>query len=105
MTGPIKDEAVTVSLNQLRDGKLTCTPFGLGPDPKLDTVPFEVLEDALGPSSLGILIVSDLPSQFTELRHRLLSYASYLANLPGEQLGKFSLAARGHYSRLCYFPF
>ncbi|KAL8793279.1 MAG: hypothetical protein Q9195_004139 [Heterodermia aff. obscurata] len=45
-----------------------------------------VLEDALGPSSLGILIVTDLPSQFTELRHKLLSYASYLANLPGEQL-------------------
>ena len=52
------------------------------------TVPFERLEDAFGPLSLGILIVKDLPPKFCELRHKLLSYSSYLANLPTEVLGK-----------------
>ena len=51
------------------------------------SVPFETLEEAFGPSSLGILIVKDLPSQFPRLRHELLSYASYLANLPTGELG------------------
>ena len=51
------------------------------------SVPFESLEEAFGPSSLGIMIVKDLPSKFVELRHKLLSYASYLANLPSEELG------------------
>jgi len=50
-------------------------------------VPFEILEEAFGPSSLGILIVRDLPARFAEIRHRLLSYASYLANLPSKELG------------------
>ena len=48
---------------------------------------FQILEEAFGHSSLGILIVKDLPSQFSHLRHVLLSYASYLANLPTEELG------------------
>lgn len=52
------------------------------------TVAFEALEEAFGPSSLGILIVQDLPARFVDLRHRLLSYASYLANLPSDELGK-----------------
>ena len=51
------------------------------------SVPFGSLEEAFGPSSLGIMIVKDLPSRFVELRHKLLSYASYLANLPTEELG------------------
>lgn len=51
------------------------------------SIPFESLEEAFGPSSLGIMIVKDLPSKFVELRHKLLSYASYLANLPSEELG------------------
>lgn len=51
------------------------------------SVPFGSLEEAFGASSLGIMIVKDLPSRFVELRHKLLSYASYLANLPSEELG------------------
>ena len=51
---------------------------------------FQILEEAFGHSSLGILIVKDLPSQFSHLRHVLLSYASYLANLPTEELGMWS---------------
>lgn len=50
-------------------------------------VPFSKLEEAFGPSSLGIIIVKDLPEQFARLRHELLSYSSYLANLPQEELG------------------
>jgi hypothetical protein len=66
-----KQEAISVSLEQL----------------KTDSVPFDALEAAFGPSSLGILIVKDLPSEFPELRRNLLSYASYLANLPNDELG------------------
>jgi hypothetical protein len=51
------------------------------------TVPFETLETAFGPESLGILIVSDLPDNYPSLRKNLLSYSSYLANLPGKHLG------------------
>ena len=51
---------------------------------------FQILEEAFGHSSLGILIVKDLPSKFSHLRHVLLSYASYLANLPTEELGMWS---------------
>ena len=61
------------------------------------SVPFGTLEEAFGPSSLGIMIVKDLPSRFVELRHKLLSYASYLANLPSEELGIFLL---GHVVRV-----
>ena len=64
--------AVTVSLKELIDG----------------TVSFETLENAFGPSSLGIIVVKDLPSHFPSLRHNLLSYASYVANLPQEELEK-----------------
>jgi hypothetical protein len=67
-------DPVSVSLGELQDG----------------SVPFGTLEDAFGPSSLGILIVRDLPENFSKLRHHLLSYSSYLANLPEEQLGTIS---------------
>lgn len=50
-------------------------------------MPFQTLEEAFGPSSLGILVVKDLPSRFLRLRHEVLSYASYLANLPTGELG------------------
>lgn len=63
--------AVSVSLTELDDG----------------SVSLETLEKAFGPASLGIIIVRDLPEEFVGLRSRLLSYSSYLANLPAEELG------------------
>lgn len=63
-------QAVTVSLNDLKNG----------------TVSFEALHEAFGPDSLGILVVKDVPAEFAELRLRLLSYSSYLGNLPKETL-------------------
>ncbi|KAF2664203.1 Clavaminate synthase-like protein [Microthyrium microscopicum] len=51
-----------------------------------DSIPFEALETAFGPQSLGILVVKDLPATFPNMRHNLLSYSSYLANLPQETL-------------------
>ncbi|KAI9703021.1 MAG: hypothetical protein M1820_006012 [Bogoriella megaspora] len=65
-------EAVSVSLSEL----------------EADSVPFSTLEAAFGPSSLGILVVRDVPEGFMTLRQKLLSYASYLANLPTEELEK-----------------
>ncbi|KAK3330081.1 hypothetical protein B0H66DRAFT_44746 [Apodospora peruviana] len=65
-------QAVTVSLGDLKNG----------------TVSFEALEEAFGPDSLGILVVKDVPPEFVELRHRLLSYSSYLGNLPKSELDK-----------------
>jgi len=64
--------AVTVGLKELIDG----------------AVSFDTLEKAFGPSSLGIIVVKGLPAEFPILRHNLLSYASYLANLPEEELLK-----------------
>ncbi|KAK3488913.1 uncharacterized protein B0T23DRAFT_187912 [Neurospora hispaniola] len=64
--------AVTVSLNDLKNG----------------TVSLEALEEAFGPDSLGILVVKDVPAEFAELRHRLLSYSSYLGNLPKSELDR-----------------
>ena len=59
------------------------------------SVSFQTLEAAFGPSSLGILIVKDLPNKFVELRQKLLSYASYLANLPSHELGNcYNLSTR-----------
>lgn len=51
------------------------------------------MEDAFDPSSLEILVVKDLPSQFPVLRTKLLSYASYLAQLPPEELGQKTIHA------------
>jgi len=67
-----KVDPVSVSWRALQDG----------------TVPFDTLEAAFGPDSLGILVVRDLPEQFPGLRKNLLSYSSYLANLPQEHLSK-----------------
>lgn len=68
--GPI---TVSVSLKELQD----------------ESVSLQTLEDAFGPDSLGIIIVRDLPEQFAELRRSLLTYSSYLANLPAHELGRF----------------
>ncbi|CAK7263484.1 hypothetical protein SEPCBS57363_000582 [Sporothrix epigloea] len=65
-------QAVTVSLEDLRNG----------------SVSLEKLQQAFGPDSLGILVVQDVPEAFAELRRRLLSYASYLGNLPAEELAQ-----------------
>ncbi|KAL3423516.1 hypothetical protein PVAG01_05263 [Phlyctema vagabunda] len=64
--------AVTVSLADLESGDVS----------------FSTLEQAFGPESLGIIIVKDVPAKFIELRHRLLSYSSYLGNLPPHVLAK-----------------
>ncbi|KAF7713802.1 Uncharacterized protein PECH_002739 [Penicillium ucsense] len=69
MQAPIA-QAVTVSLKELQDG----------------TVSFDSLTEAFGPSSLGIIIVKDLPEQFKQLRTQVLSHASYLAALPSSDL-------------------
>ena len=66
---------------------------------------FQILEEAFGHSSLGILIVKDLPSQFSHLRHALLSYASYLANLPTEELGMWSFLCALWIACLLYSTF
>ena len=68
--------AVNVSLQELKDG----------------SVSLETLEQAFGPSSLGIILVRDLPAEYADLRKQLLSHSSYLANLPEEELGETSLA-------------
>ncbi|KAF2017798.1 Clavaminate synthase-like protein [Aaosphaeria arxii CBS 175.79] len=57
-------------------------------DLRKENVDFTLLEEAFGPSSLGIIVVKDLPARFHELRHRLLSYSSALGNLPEEELSK-----------------
>ncbi|KFZ14458.1 hypothetical protein V502_06056 [Pseudogymnoascus sp. VKM F-4520 (FW-2644)] len=62
--------AVTVSLEALKNG----------------TVPFTTLEAAFGPESLGIILVKDVDPAFVELRQRLLSYSTYLGNLPPQIL-------------------
>ncbi|PFH57433.1 hypothetical protein XA68_15093 [Ophiocordyceps unilateralis] len=63
-------QVVTVSLEDLTNG----------------TVSFETLQRAFGPDSLGILIVKDVPIKFPKLRRLVLSYASYLGNLPAAEL-------------------
>ena len=64
--------AVSVSLEELQNG----------------SVSLETLEQAFGPESLGIILVRSLPTQFADLRARLLSLSSYLANLPASELGQ-----------------
>ncbi|RYP07831.1 hypothetical protein DL764_002286 [Monosporascus ibericus] len=59
-------------------------------DLKSGDVSFETLQDAFGPESLGILVVKDVPEEFAALRHRLLSYASYMGNLSAEDLEQFT---------------
>lgn len=52
------------------------------------SVPFDTLQQAFGPESLGILLVKDVPPEFVDLRRRALSYSSYLGNLPKSELGE-----------------
>ena len=59
------------------------------------SVEFSTLEEAFGPNSLGIIIVKDVPPEFAQLRHRLLSYSSYLGNLPDFRLGISAVFLRG----------
>lgn len=54
----------------------------------LASISFDTLEEAFGPSSLGILIVNGLPSEYAQLRKEVLSSGSYLAALPEGELGK-----------------
>jgi hypothetical protein len=86
-------KAVTVSLQALKDG--TQSPGNLYQAQSITTttgaVPFSSLEEAFGPDSLGIIVVKDLPAKFMELRRNLLSYSSYLANLPDTELGNHFL--------------
>lgn len=51
------------------------------------SVSFETLTEAFGPSSLGIIVVKDLDSEFQRLRAQVLSNASYLAALSDNELG------------------
>lgn len=55
---------------------------------KKGNVSFETLQAAFGPDSLGILVVKGVPEEFPQLRHLALSYASYLGNLPREELDR-----------------
>ncbi|CAD0021905.1 unnamed protein product [Aureobasidium pullulans] len=48
----------------------------------------DLQSEAFGPDSLGIIVVRDLPSDFVTMRKALLSYSSYLANLPQAELGR-----------------
>jgi hypothetical protein len=66
-----RPHAVSVSLQELRDG----------------SVSLETLEEAFGSASLGIILVRDLPAEYKELRVKLLSMSSYLANLGEGELG------------------
>ncbi|KAK2743219.1 hypothetical protein CKAH01_06929 [Colletotrichum kahawae] len=78
-------QPVTVSLKDLKEAsqpQLTCDNLLLG------NIPFETLQKAFGPDSLGILVVKDVPTEFAHLRHQTLSYASYLGNLPEQELAK-----------------
>ncbi|KAF2799719.1 Clavaminate synthase-like protein [Melanomma pulvis-pyrius CBS 109.77] len=62
-------------------------------DLRQENVDFSVLEEAFGPSSLGIIVVKDLPPRFHELRRKMLSYSSALASLPQEELEKLESPA------------
>lgn len=56
-------------------------------DLEAGNIPFNSLFEAFGPSSLGILVVTDLPNQFPSLRSKVLASSSSLAHLPSDQLG------------------
>ncbi|KAA8897039.1 hypothetical protein TRICI_006801 [Trichomonascus ciferrii] len=64
-------EPVVVDLADLRDGKVD-----------------EVLEDAFGPDSLGIIIIRGLSEEYQQLRHDVLLGASQLAQLDPKELEK-----------------
>lgn len=54
---------------------------------EVGNISFETLQEAFGPDSLGILVVNDVPAEFPQLRHQLLSYASYMGNLSEADFG------------------
>lgn len=70
-----RPSAVSVTLQELKDGSIS----------------LETLEEAFGPASLGIIIVRDLPTEFVELRRKVLSLSSYLGNLPDEELSMYCI--------------
>jgi len=70
MAAPATVKPVTVSLSDLKAGN----------------VPFSALLEAFGPSSLGILVVSELPPDFGSFRTKVLSNSSRLAALPASKL-------------------
>lgn len=72
---PVKP--VTVSLNDLN----------------FNNVPFSTLLQAFGPDSLGILVVSGLPTAFSNLRKRVLANSSRLAALSTEKLDELTKAS------------
>ena len=84
-------QPVIVSLSDLQAGEQSYY-FGeyFDVNATAESVDLSILERAFGPSSLGILIVKDLPASFQPLRTKLLLYASRLAKLPSEELGKSS---------------
>lgn len=67
----------------------TLVTVGLA-DLEAQAVPLDTLVEAFGPDSLGVILVRDLPTEFASLRHKLLSYSSYLANLPADELCEYS---------------
>ena len=84
---------VTVTLEALRNGDFPCatenpTTLRHIKLTSTGTVPFSTLEQAFGPTSLGILLVSNLPDHFHTDRSDVLSHASYLAALPPSELEK-----------------
>lgn len=58
-----------------------------------NSIPFSTLLEAFGPASLGILVVTDLPQEFTSLRTTVLSNASRLAALPAPTLERLTNAS------------
>ncbi|KZM21088.1 uncharacterized protein EKO05_0003559 [Ascochyta rabiei] len=73
----VNQNAVAVGLEDLQNGN----------------VDFNLLEEAFGPESLGIIVVKELPQKFHGLRVRLLSYASAIASLSPEELEKLESPA------------
>jgi len=58
-----------------------------------NSIPFDTLLEAFGPSSLGILVVTGLPQEFASLRTTVLSNASRLAALPPTTLERLTNAS------------
>lgn len=82
-------QPVVVSLADLKSGK-RCSirpPQRVTVAHHSGNISFETLQEAFGPESLGILVVKDVPAEFPGLRHQLLSYASYMGNLPEADFG------------------
>jgi hypothetical protein len=83
-------QPVVVSLHDLQSG----TGLALNPSSQIcayessGSVSDETLQEAFGPESFGILVVKDVPDEFKGLRHKLLSYASYMGNLNEEDFGR-----------------